>query len=190
MKRILTLTVFSLLIISCGQINKPSPSTDGGNGSTGGGTGGNTSFSDRGVIKDGSGTTVARVVDWDWGSNEQVIVFIPAANRYAKIQLSTGNYLSGPSTASLYYADSNCTGSPIGTWTPFIGEVNKTILFWGETASYFLIGSRTTINFNSSYSSTGGCQNFSGSSDGYSLTATARPYDFTQLPLPLTITYE
>lgn len=166
---------------SCGKLT-----IDGG--STGGGL---STAPDRGVIKN-SGTTVARVVTWlDFA--EQVTVYIPSADRYAAIDLYTGQYQAQGLDAkhTFYYSTSNCSGSPVAISEDFVGEVGKTIVYENSTNTYFLVtGHQASLSYNSSKYASLSCQNTAGSTtESFAITSSSRPYNFQALA-PITITYE
>jgi hypothetical protein len=182
MKKLITFLLISSFITSCGQVN----STAGGPGS-----GGTLMGADRGVIKN-AGTTVAKVIAWvDFA--EQVTVYIPSAERYATIDLFTGQYKAQGLDAkhTFFYSTANCSGAPVAVSEDFVGEVNKTVIYENTTGAYFLVtGHQASIAYTSSKYASIACDNNPGSTtESFALTATTRPYNFEAIA-PLTITYE
>lgn len=177
---------FSILITSCGQINKTSPSSDGGNGSTGNNVG-----AGRAVIKNG-GSVVAYIVDFVYPG--VALVYIVSSDRYANIDLQTGQYKIGSAGGNTEFAFSGLNSTGIGVIDDdWAGPVGNMVFFVAN--KYWLVGSGTVTSF--SYQSwcngDGSCSNSSGSimnPERYKpLTEITRPFNFEAIA-PLTITYE
>lgn len=191
MKNIILVFLLAAFVSSCGKLNVGSDSNE----STGGG---DAISAGRGVIKNGSGTTVARVVAWlDKGGD--VAVYIPSADRYASINLETGNYVSRGVDGgfTLYFAGDGCGPTPAVTSQHFVGEVGKAIIYHTVSNSYYRVtASRSSYAYGSRLQSDGSCDDGDGtftssaSSGPFDIVADSRPYNFTQLTLPITITYE
>jgi len=169
----------SVLLLSCGKKATDPAGTTTSSGST------------KAVIKSGT-TTVARVVAWvDFA--EQVTVYIPSADRYATIDLFTGQYKPQgmDNKHSFYYSTANCSGAPVAISEDFVGEVGKTVVFENLTSAYFLVtGHQASLSYTSSKYASIPCDNSAGSTtESFALTATTRPYNFEAIA-PLTITYE
>jgi hypothetical protein len=182
MKKFIATSLVALFVTSCGQLNTTASGTGGG---------GTLMGADRGVIKD-AGTTVAKIVAWvDFA--EQVTVYIPSADRYATIDLYTGQYKAQGLDAkhSFYYSTANCSGAPVAVSEDFVGEVNKTVIYENSTDSYFLVtGHQATLSYTSSKYASLACDDNPGSTtESFALTAASRPYNFEAIA-PLTITYE
>lgn len=187
MKKFIATSLVALFVTSCGQVNTTASGTGGG---------GTLMGADRGVIKD-AGTTVAKIVAWlDKGGD--VAVYIPSADRYASINLETGNYVSRGVDGgfTLYFAGDGCGPTPAVTSQHFVGEVGKAIIYHTASNSYYRVtASRSSYAYGSRLQSDGSCDDVdstftsSASSGPFDIVADSRPYDFSAIA-PLTITYE
>lgn len=116
--------------------------------------------------------------------DDSVDIYIPSADRYAYIQLSTGNYVQTQS----YFSGVGCTGTMMaGSW---VGQVTKSVIY--SNSAYYLITGTSTASF--AYQSywntiTQACVNASSSTTAGlelgTVSATTQPYSFT-LMAPIT----
>lgn len=191
MQKFIAVFLAALFLTSCGQLNTDGSST-GGDGSGNVGVG-------RGVIKSG-GTTVAHVVNFVAGG--VVAVYIPSVDKYATIELKSGNYfnLAYPYGAEFYFPSDACAGNPEVIQYHFVGEVGKTVIYKSNDTSYWLVSTKrtTAYNYKSISLADGTCgtdidgtitPSDSGGVLYFNITPTTRPYDFEAIA-PLTITYE
>lgn len=115
-------------------------------------------------------------------------VYIPSADRFAEIDLTTGQYYNDNSQTTLCYSGAGCTGTA-ATYA-FSGKAGKTIIFDGT--NYLLAGAVAPAIFvHASSKGASGCAAIVGSSPFpmYSMSVTVRPYDFTPIA-PINIVFE
>ena len=135
------------------------------------------------------GSTVAHIISF--GAAE-VWVYIPSADKYAYVDLATGNYLGWIT----YWSDANCSGTTFAT--SYIGEAGKTIQYDSYRSKYFLVTSAIPVGTPLQYQSTsylGACTNavngpytLNATRGAAQLSETARPFNFNALA-PLTVTF-
>jgi hypothetical protein len=130
-------------------------------------------------------------------ANGYADVYIPSADRYATINLTTGAYAPLSELkwrpAYYYYTGLNCTGTCYVS--TFLGELGKSIIY--DQSAYYKVAAvetspiATLSQFSTSVSTTT-CRNFSTTlpaNEYYNVTADTIPYDFSTIA-PLTIQYQ
>ena len=137
-----------------------------------------------GVIEDAGGAIVAYVVGWS--NIDNVNVYIPSADRYATVDVQSGNYAFG---GNLLYSSANCTGTPVLSSVDY-GISGKVVAYDGGQDKYFIssteeiLSDSNTHTYNSYY--------YQGTCGVTTIMMTAgqiwtdcveesRPYDFTSL---------
>lgn len=130
--------------------------------------------------------TVAYVISIGQDTAE---VYIPSADRYANIHLSTGQYVD----QFAYFSGQNCTGS---AYSDVPGPLGKGIAY--INGAYYQTSSAippSQITIGSMYQGANGvCEGISETIDNFGgsstlLVQTSRPYDFTSLA-PLNLSYQ
>ena len=174
--------VLTIALLSCGA-----KSTDPAGTTTSGAT--------KAVIKN-NGTTIAHLVSWtDFGG--YAAVYIPSVDRYATIDLETGNYITRgiDSAVHLFYSADACAGTPVVTSEEFVGEVGKAIIYYASNY-YRITAKRASYAYKSSLNSS---DDFCNETDGttvwnsytgvFDIVTATQPYNFAAIA-PLTVTYE
>lgn len=186
MQKFIVVSLAALFITSCGQLN-----TDGS--STGGGAGGSVNAG-RAVIKDGSGNTVAHLVQFS--APRVVLLYLVSSNKYAFIDMTTGEYTSSRSpanTITFWFSGASCSGNAAvdDDWMGPIGTIFFVSNRYLEVTSTAVSGFPYVSSLSSGqFFSPEDCLSSSGTTAGaFVLTEVSRPYDFEAIA-PLTITYE
>lgn len=170
----------------CGKLNQSDAT--GGAGSTGSVGNG------RAVVKDGSGNTVAHLVQFT--APRIALLYLVDSQKYAFIDLATGEYTSSKSPANnvvFSFSGASCSGNAVvdDDWAGPMGTVffvaNRYLEVTGTVVSGFSYVSQVSTGH---FFTDENCSAISNTTaDAFALTEVSRPYDFEAIA-PLTITYE
>lgn len=112
-------------------------------------------------------------------------IYIPSADRYAMINLTTGLYHS---YSSVQYAGASCTGEMRAS--SFFGPSGKAVIFDNTSTYYRVVAPVAGVFSYQSYAYNGQCGSGPSTiSNTYSVEVTARPFDFTALA-PINVQFQ